>query len=142
MRSKERFTSEGLGRSLGYGFVELTDHDAALRALRAINNNPAIFGSEQVYVYMHIVRLTTCWLVSPSMYLCVDMFVCTQRPIVEFAVEDSRALKLREDRRARYVCVTYGGACWCDVVCIVHLVARNLWQANNQRRRRRRRRRR
>ena len=56
MRSKERFTSEGLGRSLGYGFVELTDHDAALRALRAINNNPAIFGSEQVCVYLQIVR--------------------------------------------------------------------------------------
>ena len=49
MRSKERFTAEGLGRSLGYGFVELADHDTALTALRAINNNPAISGPEQVH---------------------------------------------------------------------------------------------
>ena len=55
MRSKERFTADGLGRSLGFGFVELADHDTALTALRAINNNPTIFGSEQVHVMYTII---------------------------------------------------------------------------------------
>ena len=62
MYSKERFTGEGVGRSVGYGFVEFTEHSSALTALRTINNNPEILG--------------------PS-----------KRPIVEFALEDSRVLK-------------------------------------------------
>ena len=63
MRSKDKFTDEGLGRPLGYGFVEFTQHEAALRVLRSINNNPSVFGPHRVkwnslyiiiYIYMYI----------------------------------------------------------------------------------------
>ncbi|MCG8623641.1 MAG: hypothetical protein MJE68_16815 [Proteobacteria bacterium] len=40
--------SKGIGRSLGYGFVEFSSHEAALAALLATNNNPAIFGDKRV----------------------------------------------------------------------------------------------
>ena len=33
---------------MGYGFVELSTHKAALSALRAINNNPDRYGSHKV----------------------------------------------------------------------------------------------
>ena len=48
MRSKDKFTDDGLGRPLGYGFVEFAKHESALRALRAVNNNPSIFGASRV----------------------------------------------------------------------------------------------
>lgn len=48
IRSSERINSKGVGRSLGYGFVEFTTHKAALAALRATNNNPQMFGEKRV----------------------------------------------------------------------------------------------
>lgn len=48
LRSTERVDSKGVGRSMGYGFVEFSDHDSALLALRATNNNPTIFGKMKV----------------------------------------------------------------------------------------------
>ena len=48
MRSSERVNSKGVGRSLGYGFVEFTTHKAALATLRATNNNPKMFGEKKV----------------------------------------------------------------------------------------------
>ncbi len=48
MRSTERVNSRGVGRSMGYGFVELSSHTAALTALRGINNNPDLFGKQKV----------------------------------------------------------------------------------------------
>ena len=53
MRSSERVDGNGLGRSKGYGFVEFSNHDAALNAVRNINNNPDIFGDLKVRVYPH-----------------------------------------------------------------------------------------
>ena len=44
MRSKERLDKSGKGRSLGYAFVEFESHEHSLAALRALNNNPEIFG--------------------------------------------------------------------------------------------------
>ncbi|XP_038667648.1 RNA-binding protein 28 isoform X1 [Scyliorhinus canicula] len=35
------------GRSLGYGFVEFTEHSHSLTALRFLNNNPEVFGPEK-----------------------------------------------------------------------------------------------
>lgn len=35
---------------MGYGFVEFSNHEDALSALRATNNNPAIFGMAKVRV--------------------------------------------------------------------------------------------
>ncbi|XP_041110535.1 RNA-binding protein 28 [Polyodon spathula] len=40
-------TGKALGRSLGYAFVEFTEHENALKALRYLNNNPNIFGPEK-----------------------------------------------------------------------------------------------
>ena len=50
MRSSERVDVRGRGRSMGYGFVEFADHDSALSALRATNNNPDLFGKAKVPV--------------------------------------------------------------------------------------------
>lgn len=47
IRSKDRVDSSGRGRSMGYGFVEFSNHKDALAALRATNNNPDIFGSDR-----------------------------------------------------------------------------------------------
>lgn len=43
MRNLKILDSKGIGKSKEYGFVEFTQHEHALRALRAINNNPDIF---------------------------------------------------------------------------------------------------
>ena len=48
LRSTDRVDGKGVGRSMGYGFVELADHDIALSVLRALNNNPTIFGKLKV----------------------------------------------------------------------------------------------
>lgn len=47
IRSKDRLDGSGRGRSMGYGFVEFANHKDALAALRATNNNPAIFGADR-----------------------------------------------------------------------------------------------
>lgn len=47
IRSKDRLDSSGRGRSMGFGFVEFANHKDALAALRATNNNPAIFGADR-----------------------------------------------------------------------------------------------
>lgn len=51
MRSTDRVDGKGVGRSKGYGFVEFSSHEAALNAIRAINNNPDIFGKMKVGCY-------------------------------------------------------------------------------------------
>jgi len=48
MRSKDRVNSQGIGRSMGYGFVEFTTHEAALAIVRAVSNNPSVFGPHKV----------------------------------------------------------------------------------------------
>jgi len=60
-------TKTGVGLSRGYGFVEFTEHEHSLAALRKINNNP-------------------------------DIFTDQKRPIVEFSVENSQALKAKQKR--------------------------------------------
>ena len=55
----------GKPRSKGMGFVEFTEHEHALNALRALNNNPNAFSR-------------------------------ARRPIVEFAIEDARAVRKLE----------------------------------------------
>lgn len=48
MRDRARTNAEGVGKSLGYGFVRFTSHQHALDALRRTNNNPEIFGENKV----------------------------------------------------------------------------------------------
>lgn len=43
MRDLKNIDANGVGRSKEFGFVTFTKHEDALRALRAINNNPKIF---------------------------------------------------------------------------------------------------
>ena len=47
MRSNERVDSSGTGRSKGFGFAEFSTHEDALEVLRAMNNNPEVFGPER-----------------------------------------------------------------------------------------------
>ena len=42
--------ADGLPRSRGLGFVEFTEHEHAICALRQLNNNPAPFGKLQLAV--------------------------------------------------------------------------------------------
>uniref|UniRef100_H2Z3J1 RRM domain-containing protein n=1 Tax=Ciona savignyi TaxID=51511 RepID=H2Z3J1_CIOSA len=44
MRDRERTNEAGVGRSLGFAFVAFYKHEQALKALRALNNNPDILG--------------------------------------------------------------------------------------------------
>lgn len=43
MRNMRDVDSRGVGKSKEYGFVSFMQHEHALRALRALNNNPAVF---------------------------------------------------------------------------------------------------
>lgn len=70
MRSHDRKDKSGAYRSLGFGFIEVDNHEHALKLLRATNNNPEIFGEKR-------------------------------RPIVEFSVENTKALKILEAKRKK-----------------------------------------
>ena len=47
LRDSERLDGLGQQRSRGMGFVDFVHHQDALAALRAVNNNPTIFGKER-----------------------------------------------------------------------------------------------
>ncbi|KAJ8032517.1 RNA-binding protein 28 [Holothuria leucospilota] len=47
MRDTSKVGENGQGKSLGYGFVSFSDHQHALEALRAVNNNPDYFGADK-----------------------------------------------------------------------------------------------
>jgi len=44
MRDREKLNADGVGRSLGFAFVNFTRHEHALAALREVNNSPEVFG--------------------------------------------------------------------------------------------------
>lgn len=67
MRDLTRVSSNGVGKSKGYGFVEFTSFDLAKKALHSVNNNP-------------------------------DVFANGTRLIVQFSIEDMRALKKKKER--------------------------------------------
>jgi len=70
MRSKDRKDGQGAFRSMGYGFLDIDTHENALKLLRAVNNNPDIFGENR-------------------------------RPIVEFSVENTKALKILDLKKQK-----------------------------------------
>jgi nucleolar protein 4 len=45
LRDTEKAGADGQAASKGLGFVELTEHEHALCALRQLNNNPVPFGA-------------------------------------------------------------------------------------------------
>jgi len=51
MRDLKEPDLQGKGKSKGFGFVTFTEHEHALAALRTVNNNPEIFGPNQVRLH-------------------------------------------------------------------------------------------
>ena len=73
VRSKDRKDQEGKLRSLGYGFVEMGDHEKALEMVRLLNQKS------------------------------VEFFGNARRPIIEFAIENKLILEKREKRNFHMV---------------------------------------
>ncbi|XP_077965753.1 RNA-binding protein 28-like [Styela clava] len=71
MRDLKNVNEKGIGKPLGYAFINFIKHENALKALRSLNNNPEIFGP-------------------------------IKRPIVEFALENKKALEIKENRKKKY----------------------------------------
>lgn len=77
------------------GFVEFKDHEHALVALRVLNNNPGIlqFISDQWnLIFFESIQIRTCFL------FIAETFGSEHRPIVQFALDDVRKLRLRKSR--------------------------------------------
>lgn len=51
MRNLKKVDTKGVAISKEYGFVTFKEHEDALKALRAINNNPNIFNSNKVNIH-------------------------------------------------------------------------------------------
>ncbi|KAJ8314554.1 hypothetical protein KUTeg_006704 [Tegillarca granosa] len=47
MRDQARVSGQGVAKSRGFGFINFTDHQDALQALRYTNNNPDLFGEKK-----------------------------------------------------------------------------------------------
>ena len=69
LRDKEKVDAAGQWRSRGCAFVEFESAEHALVCLRQMNNNPHLFGG------------------------------AAKRPIVEFAIDSVRALKVQERKQ-------------------------------------------
>lgn len=48
MRENKPSLGNPLGKSKGYGFLSFKNHDEALNCLRKVNNNPHVFGKNNV----------------------------------------------------------------------------------------------
>lgn len=48
MRENKPSLGHPLGKSKGYGFLTFKNHDEALNFLRKVNNNPKVFGKNNV----------------------------------------------------------------------------------------------
>lgn len=59
MRNLKKVDPKGVAISKEYGFVTFKQHEDALKALRAINNNPKIFNSNKVII---IILIIVVWL--------------------------------------------------------------------------------
>jgi len=59
MRDLSRVGASGTGKSRGYAFVNFAEHSDALRALKATNNRPEIFGDNKVGVLSLLYLLCT-----------------------------------------------------------------------------------
>lgn len=105
MYDKKPLKGQVMGQSLGYGFVQFKEHEHALGALRYLNNNPDIFGPNKVNCFccaasIFIFRLVFFF---ENIYFEINMclIIILQRPIVEFSLEDSRKLKIKEMRQQK-----------------------------------------
>lgn len=48
MRENKPSLGHPLGKSKGFGFLSFKNHDEALNCLRKVNNNPKVFGKNNV----------------------------------------------------------------------------------------------
>lgn len=51
MRENKPSVGNPLGKSKGFGFLSFKNHDDALACLRKVNNNPHVFGKNNVSVF-------------------------------------------------------------------------------------------
>lgn len=105
MYDKKPLKGQVMGQSLGYGFVQFKEHEHALGALRYLNNNPDIFGPNKVKCFCCAASgdILRCLGFFSDIYFVIEMcfIVILQRPIVEFSLEDSRKLKIKEMRQQK-----------------------------------------
>lgn len=50
MRENKPSLGHPLGKSKGFGFVSFKNHDEAINCLRKVNNNPKVFGKNNVSI--------------------------------------------------------------------------------------------
>lgn len=90
LRSTDRLDSTGQPRSKRYGFVEFDEHEHALVALRAINNNPEAFALKDPSAVTKG---------KGAAVAAATVAATRTRPLVEFALEDARKLLIRKQKR-------------------------------------------
>lgn len=54
MRETKPSVGQPSGKSKGFGFVSFKSHDDALQCLRKLNNNPSVFGRNNVYYQYYL----------------------------------------------------------------------------------------
>lgn len=84
-------------KSLGYAFVAFEEHKDALKTLQVLNNNNSILGGNRVSLcsLSLYVNLKLC---SSAQVPHQKVYFLAQRPIVEFSLENSRALEKKRRR--------------------------------------------
>lgn len=55
MRENKPSLGHPLGKSKGYGFLSFKNHDEALNCLRKVNNNPKVFGKNNVSQFLNVI---------------------------------------------------------------------------------------
>ena len=88
-------TQGGAARSMGYGFVEFAEHDDALFALRALNNNPTAFAE------LPVPTMQAGGSVSQYAAEVAAHARSSHRLVVEFSVENMKAVQTLERRKQR-----------------------------------------
>lgn len=103
MYDRKPLKGQVMGQSLGYGFVQFKEHEHALSALRYLNNNPDIFGPNKVKCFSSAASVISLSIFFQTFIIKINMcfIIVLQRPIVEFSLEDTRKLKIKEMRQQK-----------------------------------------
>lgn len=101
MYDKKPEKGQVVGQSLGYGFVQFQEHEHALATLRYLNNNPDIFGSHKVHVYIGVFRQSkqiSCVCRSNLASSCRDLLLSSP-----WRIQGNSKLKNYDNKKTRYV---------------------------------------
>ena len=96
VRDNERMVA-GAARSRGFGFVEFAEHEDALVALRALNNNPT------AYAEVQLPKSEQGNESAAGAQAMAQNARSSQRLMVEFSVENFKAVKTLERRKQRAI---------------------------------------